>query len=118
MVTGELGRDAYSCAAREHPPSADPIEPARRDAPLNPLRAPAEAHLSALLARRAITLLAAAGREDHDGYGRPLRHVDVASVDVGRQMIADGYAVARCGYQRHPRQDDYGTLDASTPAAC
>ena len=43
-------------------------------------------------------------------------------MDIGRQMIADGYAIARYdsldGYQTHPRQADYRALDAATPAAC
>ena len=87
-----------------------------------PCGAPATAHLRALIAGRAVTLVAAPGREDHDGYGRPLRYVEVAGVDVGRQMIADGFAIARYdsldGYQTHPRQADYRALDAATPAAC
>jgi endonuclease YncB( thermonuclease family) len=87
-----------------------------------PCGAPAAEHLRALIAERAVTLVAAPGREDHDGYGRPLRYVEVAGVDVGRQMIADGFAVARYdsldGYQTHPRQADYRALDAATPAAC
>ena len=69
-----------------------------------------------------MTLVAAPGREDHDGYGRPLRYVEVAGVDVGRQMIADGFAIARYdsldGYQTHPRQTDYRALDVATPPAC
>ena len=87
-----------------------------------PCEAPATEHLRALIAGRALTLLAAPGREDHDGYGRRLSYVEVAGVDVGRQMIADGYALARYdsldGYQTHPRQADYRALDAATPAAC
>jgi len=87
-----------------------------------PCGAPATEHLRALIAGRAVTLVAAAGREDYDGYGRPLRYVEVAGVDVGRQMIADGYAIARYdsldGYQHHPRQADYRALDAARPAAC
>ena len=87
-----------------------------------PCGAPATEHLRALVAGRAVALVVAPGREDHDGYGRRLRYVDVAGVDIGRQMIADGYAVARYdnldGYQTHPRQADYRTLDAATPAAC
>jgi endonuclease YncB( thermonuclease family) len=84
--------------------------------------APAKEHLRVLIAGRPVTLVAAPGREEHDGYGRPLRYVEVAGVDVGRQMIADGFAIARYdgldGYQTHPRQADYRSLDAATPAAC
>ena len=87
-----------------------------------PCGAPATEHLRALIAGRTATLVAAPGREDRDGYGRPLRYVEVAGVDIGRQMIADGYAIARYdsldGYQTHPRQADYRALDAATPAAC
>ena len=87
-----------------------------------PCGAPATEHLRALIAAHPVTLVAAPGREDHDGYGRPLRYVEVAGVDVGRQMIADGYAIARYdsvdGYQTHPRQADYRALDLATPAAC
>ena len=43
-------------------------------------------------------------------------------MDVGRQMIADGFAVARYdsldGYQTHPRQADYRALGAAAPATC
>ena len=84
--------------------------------------APATEHLRALIAGRSVTLVAAPGREDHDGYGRPLRYVEVAGRDIGREMIADGFARARYdsmdGYQTHPRQADYRALDAATPAAC
>ena len=87
-----------------------------------PCGASATEHLRSLIAGRAVTLAAAPGRDDHDGYGRPLRYVKVAGVDVGRQMIADGFAIARYdsldGYQTHPRQADYRALDAATPAAC
>jgi len=87
-----------------------------------PCGAPATEHLRALIAGRPVTLVAAAGREDHDGYRRPLRYVEVAGVDIGRQMIVDGFAIARYdsldGYQRHPRQDDYRALDAATPPVC
>ena len=73
--------------------------------------APATQHLRALIAGRPVSLVAAPGREDHDGYSRPLRYVEVAGVDIGRQMIADGFAIARYdsldGYQTHPRQTDY-----------
>jgi endonuclease YncB( thermonuclease family) len=84
--------------------------------------APATEHLRALIARRPVTLVAAPGQEDPDGYGRPLRYVEDASVDIGRQMMADGFAIARYdsldGYHTHPRQADYRALDAATPAAC
>lgn len=69
-----------------------------------------------------MSLVAAPGREDHDGYARPLHYVEVAGVDIGRQMIADGFAIARYdsldGYQTHPRQTDYRALDVVTPPAC
>ena len=43
-------------------------------------------------------------------------------MDIGRQMIADGFAIAHYdslgGYRTHPRLADYGALDAVTPAAC
>jgi endonuclease YncB( thermonuclease family) len=87
-----------------------------------PCGAPATEHLRALIGGRPVSLVTAPGREDHDGYRRPLRYVEVTGVDVGRQMIADGYAVARYdnldGYQTHPRQTDYRALDAATPPAC
>ena len=60
-------------------------------------------------------------------HGRPVgpstqNYVEMAGVDVGRQLIADGFAIARYdsldGYQTHPRQADYRTLDTATPAAC
>ena len=83
---------------------------------------PATEHLGALIAGHAVTLVAAPGREDHDGYGRPLRYIEGAGVDIGRQMIADGFAIARYdsldGYQTHPRQADYWALAAASPAAC
>jgi endonuclease YncB( thermonuclease family) len=87
-----------------------------------PCGALATEHLRTLVAGRPVTLVVAPNRDDHDGYGRPLRYVEVAGVDIGRQMIADGFAIARYdsldGYERHPRQDDYRHLGAVTAAAC
>jgi endonuclease YncB( thermonuclease family) len=87
-----------------------------------PCGAPATEHLRALIAGRAVTLVAATGREDHDHYGRPLRYVEVAGLDVGRQMIADGFAIARYdsldGYDHHPRQENYRALGAASPPTC
>ena len=40
-------------------------------------------HPQALIAGRAVTLVAAPSREDHDGYGRPLRYAEVAAWTSG-----------------------------------
>jgi endonuclease YncB( thermonuclease family) len=58
------------------------------------------------------------GDEDKDRFGRPLRYVEVGTVDVGYELIRAGYAIARYdsrdGYGPHPRENAYIAADAST----
>ena len=66
-----------------------------------------------------VTLIPGA-RDDRDIYDRLLRYVEVdGGRDVGREMIASGWAIARYdsrdGYGAHPREADYIALDARVP---
>jgi endonuclease YncB( thermonuclease family) len=77
--------------------------------------------LSELLAAGDVTLITAGG-DDTDRYGRILRYVEAGGLDTGAELIATGHAIARYdsrdGYDPHPREDLYITLDAdSGPAA-
>jgi micrococcal nuclease len=57
--------------------------------------------------------------DDADRYGRLLRYVEVDGVDVGLELIRDGWAIARYdsrdGYGRHPREDAYVAADLASP---
>lgn len=59
---------------------------------------------------------------DRDRYGRLLRYVEVNGTDIGLQLIADGYAIARYdsrdGYGRHPREDQYVAADKASQGIC
>ena len=50
--------------------------------------------LERLVAGADVTLVASAGDEDRDRFGRLLRHVFVAGVDVNATMVAEGHALA------------------------
>jgi hypothetical protein len=69
-------------------------------------------------------LLVSAGpdKDDVDRYGRLLRYVEAASVDVGFELIETGLAIARYdsrdGYGWHPRESAYIAADDSTPETC
>lgn len=73
----------------------------------------ATAALASLVSGRQVRL----GRsdEDRDRYGRLLRYVDVAGVDVGLRQIRSGLAIARYdsrdGYGFHPREPRYIAAD-------
>lgn len=76
-----------------------------------------------LVEGQTVTLVNPASVDDTDKYGRTLRYVDAtASVDVGVQLLEAGFAVARFdyldGYDWHPRQDAYRSLDLATSPAC
>ncbi len=75
----------------------------------------ASTRLSQLVLGRQVTLVPG-GRDDHDGYGRLLRYVEVDGKDAGRELIGGGLAIARYdsrdGYGAHPREADYVALDA------
>ena len=76
--------------------------------------------LIALTLNKTITL--EPSDEDRDEYGRLLRYVLVDGVDVGGQLLAQGYAVARYnstdGYGLHPREAEYAALAQPSPVVC
>jgi endonuclease YncB( thermonuclease family) len=56
--------------------------------------------------------------DNTDRYGRLLRYVDRATVDLGARQIKKGAKArydSRDGYQRHPREAKYRRLDANNP---
>jgi endonuclease YncB( thermonuclease family) len=60
--------------------------------------------------------------EDTDRYGRTIAYVDVLGVDAGKELIAQGYAIARYdsrdGYGEHPRESLYIEVDQASPNYC
>jgi endonuclease YncB( thermonuclease family) len=66
-----------------------------------------------------VTLVRVLGRNNVDRYGRKLRYVQHAGVDVGLRQIKRGLADARYdsrdGYGSHPRQATYRRADAAHP---
>ena len=60
--------------------------------------------------------------EDRDSYDRLLRYVLVNGVDVGGQMLAQGYAITRYnstdGYGLHPREAEYASLVQLPAVTC
>jgi len=102
-------------------------------APGQPCADRATHFLIGLLAGEGATLTRPPGLPDKDVDGRLLRYVDHfmpydsiygpmgTIIDVGRAEIAAGLVAAGDdsldGHPRHPRQDDYRALDASTPPA-
>jgi endonuclease YncB( thermonuclease family) len=82
----------------------------------------ASAALASMISGKTVQL-AGGARDDRDRYDRILRYVDVDGVDAGRELIAQGFAIARYdsrdGYGGHPREADYVAVDAASPAyAC
>lgn len=81
----------------------------------------ATARVSELIDDKSVTVVHAAGNTT-DKYGRELGYIEVDGVDVGRLLIAEGFAHARYdsldGYEHHPRQDDYRAVDAATTHRC
>lgn len=76
-----------------------------------------------LVAGKTVIVFAADQRETHDRYGRELGTVIVdGGVDIGRTLIAEGYANARYdsrdSYGGHEREQEYRDLDAATPHRC
>ena len=66
----------------------------------------------------AVTLTASPGL-DRDRYGRLLRFVEHHGADLGYELVAGGYAIARYdgrdGYLTHIREEAYRTIDDVTP---
>ena len=77
----------------------------------------ARERLVALVEGERVTLVRS--DEDRDRYGRLLRYVDLGPVDAGRQLLADGFAIARYdsrdGYGFHPREPEYIREDRGAP---
>ena len=66
--------------------------------------------------------LVLADTDDKDRYGRLLRYVDVEGLDLGLELIKDGYSVAaydsRTNYPKHTREDSYISADESSTNYC
>jgi len=80
----------------------------------------ATAVLSAMALDQTVTL--EPSDEDRDKYDRLLRYVFVNGVDLGGQMLAQGYAVPRYnstdGYGRHPREAEYAARAQPLVVTC
>ncbi|TWG91025.1 Micrococcal nuclease (thermonuclease) homologs [Nocardioides sp. J9] len=78
---------------------------------------PAQSTMKRLVLGKEVVLVES--DEDRDVYDRLLRYVEVDGLDVGRQMLDKGLAIARYdsrdGYGRHPREDDYIAADEAAP---
>lgn len=77
--------------------------------------------LAELIGTKKIDLVLA-DTDDKDRYGRLLRYVDVEGLDVGLELIKDGYAIAaydsRTTYPKHVREDSYISEDDASPNYC
>lgn len=60
--------------------------------------------------------------QDSDRYDRLLRYIDLDGTDAGEALLDYGLAVARYdsvdGYDPHPREDTYRSLDKATETIC
>jgi micrococcal nuclease len=54
--------------------------------------------------------------QDKDVYGRLLRYIDLNGVDIGAQMIAEGYAYSYKKYPQ-PRLEEYNKLEVQAREA-
>ena len=58
---------------------------------------------------------------DKDMYGRLLRYIEVEGIDVGLNLISNGFAIARYdsrdGYGPHDRENEYIAADENSTAA-
>jgi len=58
---------------------------------------------------------------DKDKYDRLLRYIEVEGIDVGLNLISNGFAIARYdsrdGYGPHDRESEYITADKNSTAA-
>lgn len=77
----------------------------------------ASAHLAAILEGQSVTLTVDPTQDDVDKYGRWLRYVDVPSMDVGRQMILDGYAYEYTYDEPYERQTEYRSVQVEAEDA-
>jgi len=84
--------------------------------------AEAKARVAQLVGDSKVVVLTVDGRDVTDRYRRELAYVRRDDIDLGRVLISEGLAHARYdgldGYGRHPLQDEYRALDASTPNLC
>lgn len=72
----------------------------------------ASAHMKELLSGKTVTLEAKPD-EDRDSYGRLLRYVFFDELDIGAQMIEEGYARSTCAAFPHPKCAAYNALEKS-----
>jgi endonuclease YncB( thermonuclease family) len=66
-------------------------------------------HMKVLLAGKRLILVFPAGHQRRDHYGRFLAYVEADGVDLGAQMIRDGFAFSFRRYP-HPRLEAYDAL--------
>ncbi|UDY36281.1 thermonuclease family protein [Dermatobacter hominis] len=82
----------------------------------------AKQRVEQLVGGREVAVITVAGHDERDRYGRELGYITFNQTDLGTVLLAEGLAHARYdgldGYDRHPRQDAYRALDASTPNLC
>lgn len=80
----------------------------------------ARAALAAAIEDAEVDLVAGA-TTDVDRYGRLLRYVEVDGLDVGLELIHQGFAIARYDSrtgQPHPREDSYRAADRDSRDLC
>lgn len=71
--------------------------------------------LQELVGGRDVDLLV--DRTDRDQYGRLLRHVEVEGLDVGAELVRDGFALARDYPPDTERSDEYGAAQRAAEDA-
>jgi micrococcal nuclease len=73
--------------------------------------------LKDLLTGETVTLVEDASQGSTDKYGRALRYVENDGVDIGLQMIAEGFAYEYTYRTPYERQDEYKTAQQMAEAA-
>ena len=56
-------------------------------------------------------------KDDRDVFGRLLRYVSLGSIDIGAEMIQEGYAESYCFKYPHPRCSGYEALERAAVSA-
>jgi len=82
----------------------------------------AKALVTDVLLNKSATLVNPSSVDDEDRYGRWLRYVEFDGKDLGTEVLTAGLGHARYdgldGYDNHPRQDAYRSIDAETAHLC
>lgn len=109
-------RDAAGHTMRVRFVGIDTPETVAPDRPVQCEGPEASARMKSLLSGKTVTLEKKPD-EDTDKFGRSLRYVYLDGVDVGAQMISEGYAKSICKKFPHPKCSLYEELQQKAMSA-